>query len=104
MVSNWTVVLPVKPFHLAKSRLGTSLGPLREAFARAFFKDTLSAVLDTAGVAQVLVVTRDLGAAAEARRRGALPVSDTPALGRHEALLTAAVSPTRSGANALSRS
>lgn len=86
MALDWTVVLPVKPFHRAKSRLAAQVGGAHRAFAQAFFRDTLDAVLNTNGVAQVLVVTRDRIAAAEARSRGATPVSDHPSLELNQAV------------------
>ncbi|MEU3885743.1 2-phospho-L-lactate guanylyltransferase [Streptomyces sp. NPDC029041] len=88
MAPEWTVVLPVKPLHRAKSRLAFS----RRELAWAFFKDTLVAVLDTAAVAQILVVTSDRNAAAEARSRGATPISDHPSRGLNRAVRIAALS------------
>ncbi|MFJ9590909.1 2-phospho-L-lactate guanylyltransferase [Streptomyces acidicola] len=90
MALDWTVVLPVKPFHQAKSRLAPWLGTSRQDFARAFFQDTLEAVLRTAGVAQVLVVTHDREAAAQANSRGATAVSDHPSRGLNAAIRIAA--------------
>ncbi|MEU1165943.1 2-phospho-L-lactate guanylyltransferase [Streptomyces sp. NPDC005921] len=86
MALDWTVVLPVKPFHQAKSRLAPWPGTARQDFARAFFLDTLEAVLRTTGVAQVLVVTHDREAAAQAHARGATAVSDRPSRGLNEAI------------------
>lgn len=55
----WTVIVPVKELHLAKSRLG-SLGPqLRRRLARAFALDTVSAALHCPQVERVVVVTND---------------------------------------------
>ncbi|MFF2999883.1 2-phospho-L-lactate guanylyltransferase [Streptomyces sp. NPDC057950] len=85
----WTVVLPVKPFARAKSRLTAGPGVSREALAHAFFRDTLEAVLGTTGVARVLVVTDDGRAAAEARSAGALPVPDQRVAGLNTAIRTA---------------
>jgi 2-phospho-L-lactate/phosphoenolpyruvate guanylyltransferase len=86
----WTVVLPVKPFLRAKSRLTTPFGISRTDLAHAFFGDTLEAVLGTAGVGDVLVVTGDEQATAEARSAGALTVPDHPPAGLNAALRSAA--------------
>ncbi|MFF4653824.1 2-phospho-L-lactate guanylyltransferase [Streptomyces sp. NPDC001380] len=86
----WTVVLPVKPFAAAKSRLAGASCASRRALAHAFFRDTLEAVLGTAAVTRVLVVTDDQEAAAEARYAGAVPVPDRPPAGLNAAVRTAA--------------
>jgi 2-phospho-L-lactate guanylyltransferase len=53
----WAVMIPVKPFAAAKSRLG---GDARRGdIARALALDTVDVVTRTAGVARVLVVTAD---------------------------------------------
>jgi 2-phospho-L-lactate guanylyltransferase len=87
--STWTIVLPVKPFHQAKSRLATWHGTSRADVAHAFFRDTLEAAVGTAGIGQVLVVTGDEQAAAEARSAGALTVPDHPPSGLNAAIRTA---------------
>ncbi len=81
----WSVVLPVKPFGSAKSRLA-GLGPWRRELAHAFFLDTLRAVRATAGVRTVVVVTADPLAAAQARTLGAAVVHDSPGLGLNAAV------------------
>ncbi|MGW4676415.1 2-phospho-L-lactate guanylyltransferase [Streptomyces sp. NPDC004324] len=90
MPTIWTVVLPVKPFARAKSRLATGPALSRETLARAFFRDTLEAALGTTGVARVLVVTDDGRAASDARSAGALTVPDRSAAGLNAAIRTAA--------------
>ncbi|MFF3564609.1 2-phospho-L-lactate guanylyltransferase [Streptomyces sp. NPDC002574] len=85
----WTLVLPVKPFTQAKSRLATRHGIRRSDLARAFFEDTLGAVRTTTGVGSVLVVTADRQAAAIARSAGALTVPDEPQAGLNAAIRTA---------------
>lgn len=52
---HWTVVIPVKPPHLGKSRLGLP-GVERVALARAIALDTIEAAAE---VARVIVVTAD---------------------------------------------
>jgi 2-phospho-L-lactate guanylyltransferase len=87
MTGAWTVVLPVKPFAVGKSRLGGWAGPRREALARAFYLDTLTSVLDADDVGRVIVVTDDPHAAAEATARGALTTGDHPRAGLNRAIL-----------------
>ncbi|MEU3246066.1 MULTISPECIES: 2-phospho-L-lactate guanylyltransferase [unclassified Streptomyces] len=89
MPTTWTVVLPVKPFARAKSRLTSGPAVPREALAHAFFRDTLEAALRTTGVARVLVVTDDERAASDARSAGALAVPDQSAAGLNAAIRTA---------------
>ena len=54
----WTVVVPVKPAALGKTRL-TAAGTDREALARAIALDTIAAAAATPRVSHVLVVTDD---------------------------------------------
>ena len=54
----WAVVLPVKPWGTAKSRLASD-PQVRAELARAFVLDVLAAVRVTAGVAGVLLVSRE---------------------------------------------
>ncbi|MEV6175249.1 2-phospho-L-lactate guanylyltransferase [Streptomyces sp. NPDC051954] len=86
MPETWTVVLPVKPFHQAKSRLAGWRSASRQDLAHAFFRDTLDAVRDTTGVGRVLVVTNDPQAAAEAALLGAMTVIDHPRSGLNAAV------------------
>lgn len=72
----WTVVVPVKPFWLGKSRLTLDAAAHRSAWARCFYLDTLDAVLRTPAVSRVVVVTGDADAAAEALARQAMVVHD----------------------------
>jgi 2-phospho-L-lactate/phosphoenolpyruvate guanylyltransferase len=64
---SWSVVVPVKPTAIGKSRL-TLPGVSRAAIARAIALDTVEAAARAAGVAEVIVVTGDeeLAAAASA--------------------------------------
>lgn len=84
--TSWTVVLPVKPFTLGKSRLGSWAGDLRPDWARAFFLDTLNSVVRTPGVERVIVVSGDPQARTLAVRAGADAVDDTPARGLNAAV------------------
>jgi len=82
----WTMVLPLKPLALAKSRLAAAVGPLRPGLALAFAVDTAAAALRCAEVARLLVVTDDPLAAGELAALGALVVPDEPGAGLNAAL------------------
>ncbi|QIZ02337.1 2-phospho-L-lactate guanylyltransferase [Streptomyces sp. S1D4-11] len=99
MPPTWTIVLPVKPFAQAKSRLATRQGTRRSDLAHAFFQDTLQAVMATTGVGAVLVVTGDQQAATEARAAGAMIVPDQPPSGLNAAVRAAARHAQASGAD-----
>jgi FO synthase len=72
----WAVV-PVKPFHLAKQRLAGALDDeARALLARAMFEDVLDALTGAQSLAGIVVVTCDAEAAALARDRGAIVLSD----------------------------
>jgi 2-phospho-L-lactate/phosphoenolpyruvate guanylyltransferase len=64
---SWTIVVPVKPTAIGKSRLSVD-GVSREALARAIALDTIEAASRADGVGEVIVVTGDeeLDAAASA--------------------------------------
>ncbi len=72
--SPWTVVLPVKPLELAKTRLDPE--GRRGALALAFFRDCLAAVLACPRVGAVIVVTSDPVIASLAQREGCRVVDD----------------------------
>lgn len=73
----WTVVVPVKYWARAKSRI--DLEPrLREQLARALTLDTFAAIDACPAVADVVVVSAQPEAAAAARRLGWAVVVDTP--------------------------
>ncbi|WP_229052076.1 2-phospho-L-lactate guanylyltransferase [Aeromicrobium sp. Leaf350] len=74
-MSGWTVIVPAKPWHLAKSRLRTVR---RADLARAFLLDVLDVVAATDGVGRVVVVSAETGLAAEARRRDVALMADRP--------------------------
>lgn len=57
--SKFVVLTPVKPFTRGKSRLSGITAEQRSAFAEAFARDTLAAVLDCAVVDEVVVVTTE---------------------------------------------
>ncbi|WP_225447563.1 2-phospho-L-lactate guanylyltransferase [Streptacidiphilus sp. PB12-B1b] len=95
----WSLVLPLKPLALAKSRLAQATGELRPGLALAFALDTAAAALECAEVGRLLVVTDDPVAGAELAALGALVVPDAPAAGLNAALRHgAAVARTAHGA------
>lgn len=69
--SGWTIIVPVKPAAVGKSRLA-GVGTDREALARAIALDTINAAAAAAHVARVLVVTDDAGVRLELRRARAV--------------------------------
>ena len=82
----WSVLLPVKVLAQAKSRLAELAGPRRGELALALACDTVSAVLQTAQVARVVVITDDPVAAATLTHLGALVIPDQPRDGLNAAL------------------
>jgi 2-phospho-L-lactate guanylyltransferase len=74
--SGWTVVLPVKSLAAAKSRMSEG-HPTPAELALAFLRDTLSAVMATPAVAEVLVATRDPQVRALGDAAGATTIDDT---------------------------
>lgn len=59
MQSHWTVLVPVKPLTIAKSRLRLTIEDSTNELALAFVRDTVTAALNCSNVALVTVVTRD---------------------------------------------
>ncbi|MFE9255884.1 2-phospho-L-lactate guanylyltransferase [Streptomyces sp. NPDC006879] len=83
----WTLVIPLKPLALAKSRLTAAAGErLRPLLALAFAQDTVSAALACDRVRDVVVVTDDPLAGSELSRLGARILADTPGAGLNAAL------------------
>ncbi|MGW2814657.1 2-phospho-L-lactate guanylyltransferase [Streptomyces sp. NPDC001415] len=86
-VARWSLVIPLKPLALAKSRLAAAVGDeLRPRLALAFALDTVAAALDCAAVGNVAVVTDDPLAGAELAALGARIVPDSPGAGLNAAL------------------
>ncbi|WP_435896942.1 2-phospho-L-lactate guanylyltransferase [Streptomyces niveus] len=84
---SWSLVVPLKPLVVAKSRLAGSTGDLlRPQLALAFAQDTVAAALACPVVRDVVVVTDDPLAAAELTALGARTVPDSPAAGLNAAL------------------
>jgi 2-phospho-L-lactate/phosphoenolpyruvate guanylyltransferase len=87
----WTLVIPVKPLALAKSRLAdTAADGLRPGLALAFAEDTVAAALACAAVRDVAVVTDDTLAGHALGVLGARVVPDAPRAGLNAALAHAA--------------
>ncbi|MET8679471.1 2-phospho-L-lactate guanylyltransferase [Streptomyces sp. NPDC004647] len=86
-VGGWSLVVPLKPLSLAKSRLAGAAGDgLRPGLALAFAQDTVAAALDCPAISDVVVVTDDPLAVAELTALGARAVPDTPGAGLNAAL------------------
>lgn len=84
---NWSLVVPLKPLSLAKSRLSpTASDAVRPGLALAFAQDTVAAALACSAVRDVAVVTNDALAAAELASLGARIVPDRAAAGLNPAL------------------
>lgn len=87
MAVHWSLVVPLKPLALAKSRLSQAAGgALRPRLALAFAQDTVSRALSCRAVGDVVVVTDDPLAAAELAELGAHTVPDPPGAGLNAAL------------------
>ncbi|MEV5511236.1 2-phospho-L-lactate guanylyltransferase [Streptomyces orinoci] len=83
----WSLVVPLKPLALAKSRLAGTARPMpRSALALAFALDTVAAALSCGVVRDVAVVTGDERAAAELAAIGAWTVAEPPGGGLNAAL------------------
>ncbi|MFI6036263.1 2-phospho-L-lactate guanylyltransferase [Streptomyces sp. NPDC051315] len=83
----WSLVIPVKPLALAKSRLAdTAADGLRPGLALAFAQDTVAAALACPAVRDVAVVTDDVLAGRELAALGARIVPDEPGSGLNSAL------------------
>ncbi|MFF7530998.1 2-phospho-L-lactate guanylyltransferase [Streptomyces bobili] len=87
----WSLVIPLKPLALAKSRLAdTAADALRPGLALAFAVDTVTAALACTAVRDVAVVTNDGLAGRELAALGARIVPDDPRAGLNAALAHAA--------------
>ncbi|MGA5324209.1 2-phospho-L-lactate guanylyltransferase [Streptomyces seoulensis] len=83
----WSLVIPLKPLARAKSRLADAIAEgARPGLVLAFAQDTVAAVLECPGVADVAVVTDDPVAGRALAALGARIVPDEPAGGLNAAL------------------
>ncbi len=100
-MTGWTVIVPAKPWHLAKSRLRTARRP---ELARAFVLDLLDVLESTDEVGRIVLVSAEPELHAEARRRDLALVADRAvstlgrlntavAVGRHWAVAHAPTAP-----------
>lgn len=82
----WTLIIPVKETHVAKTRLRAYPADVRALLAHAFALDTVTSCLASSYVARVVIVTNDgpLGAALAAI--GADVVADLPDAGLNAAV------------------
>ncbi|MCX5210652.1 2-phospho-L-lactate guanylyltransferase [Kitasatospora sp. NBC_00240] len=96
----WSLVLPLKPLGLAKSRLAPFAGPHRADLALSFALDTVAAALACPGVSRVLVVTGDRLAGRRLAALGAVVVADEPGGGLNAALAHGAAYARRIGPDA----
>ncbi len=83
----WSIIVPVKPAVIGKSRLAPFAGDHRTALARAMALDTVGAVLACPRVVEVLAVTHDAESGAALAALGAVVVPDEPDEGLNAALL-----------------
>ncbi|MET0423533.1 MAG: 2-phospho-L-lactate guanylyltransferase [Actinoplanes sp.] len=87
MAYDWTAVMPVKRLTAAKSRLRGAVPAARHPdLALAMVRDTATAVLAAATVAELLVVTDDPVVAAAVAELGARVTPDPPVAGLNAAL------------------
>jgi 2-phospho-L-lactate guanylyltransferase len=87
VANDWTAVIPVKRLGAAKSRLrGAVPDAWHQALALALVRDTVTAVLACADVAELLVVTDDPAAAGAVVALGAYAVPDHPGAGLNAAV------------------
>jgi 2-phospho-L-lactate guanylyltransferase len=82
----WSVIVPVKLLDVAKSRLQVATG-VRTELALAMACDAVSAVLASARVGEVVIVTDDERAGTALAARGARVVADGPTAGLNPAVL-----------------
>ena len=82
----WSLVVPVKPAAIGKSRLAPFAGQHRTGIARAMAIDTIGAALACPSVTEVLAITPDPESGAVLAELGALVVPDEPTGGLNAAL------------------
>jgi 2-phospho-L-lactate guanylyltransferase len=86
-MASWAVVMPVKPLATAKTRLRPGLpGVAHERLVLGFALDTVTAVLASGRVAELVVVTDDPVVAETLGEAGAYAVPDKPDAGLNAAV------------------
>lgn len=96
----WSMIVPVKRLHLAKSRLVLSR-ELRSQIALAMALDTVAAALRCTRVGEVIAVTDDARAERALVELGARVVADVPDAGLNPALVHGATAATSDQVGAL---
>lgn len=86
-VTGWTVIVPVKPTAVGKSRLEATPAA-RAELARAIALDTIAAALACEAVDRVIVVTDDAEVAGDARALGSDTIPEGPQRGLDAAVAT----------------
>jgi 2-phospho-L-lactate/phosphoenolpyruvate guanylyltransferase len=84
--SGWTLVVPVKPPTVGKTRLAPFAGHHRTDLARAMALDTVKAAMACRAVVEILAVTHDRESGAALSELGAVVVPDEPEEGLNAAL------------------
>lgn len=101
LISELWVVIPVKPFARAKSRLASVLSPLdRALLSRSLLTHVLDAAQAAPSVARVVIVSRDVEALQLAEERGLIALAEE-GRGLNRALAQATRWAARRGAGAL---
>jgi 2-phospho-L-lactate guanylyltransferase len=99
--AEWSLIVPLKPLALAKSRLAAVVGEaLRPSLALAFAEDTVAAALACPAVGRLTVVTDDPRAAERLVALGARVLPDAPGRGLNAALAYGAAAVRRSAPRA----
>lgn len=88
--SCWTVVVPVKPVRVAKSRLRVPTDELRALLVVAMAVDTVAAALGCPAVEAVYVVSSDPQVSSAVSALGVIVMADEPDAGLNPALVHAA--------------
>ena len=85
-----SIVIPVKPFSMAKSRLASVLTPTqRSRLAEAMFQDVLRVAMSVVGASGVLVVSGDRNLAEQLRATGIAVLDEAKMMGHSEAVADA---------------
>jgi 2-phospho-L-lactate guanylyltransferase len=96
------VIVPVKRFKAAKSRLAPAVSESRRrVLARALLNHTLTILRGLAGIQGILVVSRDRSVLAIARKFGAVGVPEGACDGLNRALVRASTEAIRRGADSI---
>jgi 2-phospho-L-lactate guanylyltransferase len=96
------VIVPVKRFAAAKSRLSPAVSERRRrALAKALLNHTLNTLRGVTGISGIVVVSRDRAALAAAGKFGALTVREGQCDGLNRALARASAEAVRRGADSV---